>query len=299
MEIRVLRYFIAVANEENISAAAKQLHLSQPTLSRQLKDLEMELGTALFERGNRKIILTDEGKFLLKKAKEIVELVDKTEANFKEPKEMISGEIYIGGGETEAMQFVARTSKELLEQYPNIRFHLYSGNADDITSKLDSGLLDFGVVIEPTDKQKYDYIKLPATDVWGVLMRKDSPLANKQFIQPIDLIDKPLLISRQTAVSNEFTGWFGQNIEDLNIVATYNLLYNAARMVEENIGYALCLDKLINTSGDSNLCFKPLSPKLEANLNIIWKKHQVFSNAANKFLDQLRNHISQFNIPDR
>ncbi|MFJ7975826.1 LysR family transcriptional regulator [Peribacillus sp. NPDC096379] len=296
MEIRVLRYFITVANEENISAAAKQLHLSQPTLSRQLKDLEMELGTALFERGNRKITLTDKGRFLLKKAKEIVELVDKTEANFKESKEMISGEIYIGGGETEAMHFIARTSKELLEHYPNIRFHLYSGNADDIASRLDSGLLDFGVVIEPTDKQKYDYIKLPATDVWGVLMRKDSPLASKQFIQPIDLMDKPLLISRQTAVSNEFTGWFAKNIEDFNIVATYNLLFNAARMVEENIGYALCLDKLINTSGDSKLCFKPLNPKLEANLNIVWKKHQVFSIAANKFLEQLRNNIKIHNL---
>lgn len=292
MEIRVLRYFIAVANEENISAAANQLHLSQPTLSRQLKDLEKELGTALFERGNRKITLTDEGKFLLKRAKEIVELVDKTEANFKESNEMISGEIYIGSGETEAMNFIARTSKDILELCPSIRFHLYSGNADEITSRLDSGLLDFGVVIEPTDKQKYDYIKLPTTDVWGVLMRKDSPLAYKQFIQPIDLIQKPLLISRQTAVSNELTGWFGKDIEDLNIVATYNLLYNAARMVEGDIGYALCLDKLINTSGDSNLCFKPLNPKLEANLNIIWKKHQVFSNAANKFLDQLRNNIN-------
>lgn len=291
MEIRVLRYFIAAAYHENISAAAKSLHLSQPTLSRQLNDLEEELGTALFIRGNRKITLTDEGVFLLKKAKEIVELVDKTEENFKQPTEMISGEIYIGGGETEAMHFIAKTLKELLDDYPNIRFHLYSGNADDISSKLDSGLLDFGIVIEPTDKQKYDYIKLPATDVWGVLMRKDSPLAEKQFIQPSDLIDKSLLISRQTAVSNELTGWLGHNIDDLHIVATYNLLYNAARMVEENIGYALCLDRLINTSGESSLCFKPLYPKLEANLNIIWKKHQVFSNAANKFLDQLRKNI--------
>ncbi|WP_419961765.1 LysR family transcriptional regulator [Psychrobacillus sp. BM2] len=291
MEIRVLRYFIAVANEANISAAAKQLHLSQPTLSRQLKDLEIELGTTLFERGNRRITLTEEGRFLFIKAKEIVELVDKTEANFKESKEMISGELYIGGGETEAMHFIARTSKKLLEHYPSIRFHLHSGNADDITNRLDSGLLDFGVVIEPTDKQKYDYIQLPATDVWGVLMRKDSPLADKQFIQPADLMDKPLIISRQTAVSNEFSGWFGRNMEDFNIVATYNLLFNAARMVEENIGYALCLDKLINTSGDSKLCFKPLNPKLEANLNIVWKKNQVFSNAANKFLEQLRNNI--------
>lgn len=291
MEIRLLRYFIAVANQQSISAAAQYLHVSQPSLSRQLSDFEKELGTVLFIRGNRKITLTDEGVFLLKKAKEIVELVDKTEANFNKPTEIISGEIYIGGGETEAMQLIAKTLKSLLEDYPSIQFHLFSGNADDITDKLDSGILDFGIVIEPTDKQKYDYVKLPATDIWGVLMRKDSPLADKQFIQPKDLIDKSLLISRQTSVSNELSGWFGQDVENLNITGTYNLLYNAALMVEENIGYALCIDKLINTSGNSKLCFKPLNPKLEVNLNIIWKKHQVFSIAANKFLDQLRNNI--------
>lgn len=294
MELRVLRYFIAVANEQNISAAAKQLHLSQPTLSRQLKDLELELGTTLFERGNRKITLTEEGIFLFNKAKEIVELTDKTEANLKGTKEEIGGEIYIGGGETEAMQFIAKTFKELLKSHSDIRFHLYSGNADDITEKLDSGLLDFGIVIEPMDKQKYDYIKLPATDLWGILMRKDSPLAQKSFIQPEDLMDKPLLISRQTAVSNEMTGWFGKDIEDLHVVGTYNLIYNAALMVEENIGYALCLDKLVNTTGDSKLCFIPLLPKLEANLNVIWKKHQVFSNAANLFLQQLRINLPKY-----
>lgn len=298
MEIRLLRYFIAVANQRSISAAAQYLHLSQPSLSRQLSEFEKELGTPLFIRGNRKITLTDEGVFLLKKAKEIVQLVDKTEANFNQSTEIISGEIYIGGGETEVMHLIAKTLRSLLEDYPSIQFHLYSGNADDITDKLDSGLLDFGIVIEPTDKQKYDYVKLPATDVWGLLMRKDSPLADKPFIQPIDLVDKPLLISRQTAVSNELTGWLGQNIEDFNIVATYNLIYNAALMVEENIGYALCLDNLINTSGNSKLCFKPLNPRLEANLNIIWEKHQVFSNAANKFLDQLRNNIKIYNPND-
>ncbi|WP_175639643.1 LysR family transcriptional regulator [Metabacillus schmidteae] len=295
MEIRILRYFIAVANQQSISAAAKYLHISQPTLSRQLSDLEAELGTSLFIRGNRKITLTEEGVFLLIKAKEIVGLVDKTEANFNQLEEIISGEIYIGGGETEAMHFIAETLKDLLKDHPAIQFHLYSGNADDIMDKLDSGLLDFGIVIEPTDKQKYEYIQLPAKDVWGVLMRKDSSLANKPSIQPADLLDKPLIISRQTTVDNELSGWFGQNVKDLNITGTYNLLYNAARMVEKNLGYALCLDKLINTSGDSKLCFKPLNPKLQAGLNIIWKKHQVFSNAASKFLDQIRYNIEKYN----
>lgn len=291
MDIRLLRYFIAVANQRSISAAAKHLHISQPTLSRQLSDLEDELGTSLFIRGNRTITLTNEGMFLLTKAKEIVELVDKTKANFNQPEEMISGEIFIGGGETEAMHLIAETLKELLKEYPAIQFHLYSGNADDIMDKLDSGWLDFGIVIEPTDKQKYNYMHLPAEDVWGVLMRKDSPLAQKPSIQPADLLDKPLIISRQTTVDNELSGWFGQDVQDLHIAGTYNLLYNAARMVENDLGYALCLDKLINTTGDSKLCFKPLHPKLHAELNIIWKKHQVFSTAASKFLDQIRFNI--------
>lgn len=295
MEIRVLRYFIAIANQESISAAANYLHLSQPTLSRQINDLEKELGTTLLIRGNRKISLTDEGLFLLERAKEIVELVDKTEANFNQPEEIISGEIYIGGGETEAMHIIAKTLKEVLTTSPNIKFHTYSGNADDITAKLDSGLLDFGIVIEPADKQKYNFIQLPAIDTWGVLMLKTSPLADKSFLEPKDLIDKPLIISRQTAGSNEIAGWFGQEIEYLPIVGTYNLLYNASLMVKENIGYAMCIDKLIDTSEESELCFRPLSPKLEAGLNIIWKKHQVFSSAAKKFLGQLRSNIDIYN----
>lgn len=298
MEIRLLRYFIAVANQQSISGAAKYLHISQPTLSRQLSDLETELGTSLFIRGNRKITLTTEGMFLLTKAKEIVELIDKTEANFNQPSEIISGEIYIGGGETEAMHFIANALKDLLKIHPDIQFHLYSGNADDIMEKLDNGLLDFGIVIEPTDKQKYDYIHLPASDVWGVLMHRDSPLAHKDFIQPSDLMDQPLLISRQTTVDNELSGWFGQDVRNLHITGTYNLLYNAALMVEEGLGYALCLDKLINTSGDSKLCFKPLTPDLHAGLNIIWKKHQVFSDAANKFLGQIRYNIEKLTQND-
>lgn len=288
MDIRVLRYFIAVATQENISAAANALHLSQPTLSRQLNNLEEELGTTLFVRGNRKITLTDEGMFLLDRAKEIVDLVEKTEANFNQKYEIISGEIHIGAGETEAMQFIAQTIKKVVAHHPNIKFHLYSGNADDITTKLDSGLLDFGIVIEPANKQKYDYLKLPATDVWGVLMRKDSPLAEKAYIHPTDLLNKPLIISRQTAVSNELSGWLGEEIENLNVIGTYNLLYNASLLVKENIGYALCIDKLMNTSEESTLCFRPLSPKLEAGLNILWKKHQTFSSATKIFLTYLR-----------
>lgn len=288
MDIRILRYFIAVANEQSISAAAKLLHLSQPTLSRQLKILEEELGTVLFERGNRTINLTDEGFFLLEKAKEIVDLVNKTEANFEEPDEMISGTIYIGGGETDAMHYVGKSLNNLITQFPGITFHLHSGNADDIMDKLDKGLLDFGLVIEPVDKLKYDFLKLPAVDTWGVLMRKDCPLADKPFIEPEDLLDKPLLVSSQSAVNNVFTDWIGHSSDDLTIAATYNLLHNAALMVDEQLGYAVCLDNLINTTGESTLVFRPLKPTLNANLYIIWKKHQVFSKAASAFLKQLK-----------
>lgn len=287
MELRVLRYFLAVAKEESITAASETLHVTQPTLSRQLMELEEEFGKKLFIRGNRKITLTDEGILLRKRAEEIVELVEKTETEITASDEIINGDIYIGGGETDAMRIIAHIVKKLQEKYPQVKYHLFSGNADDVTERLDRGLLDFGVVIEPANIQKYDYLKLPATDTWGVLMRKDSPLAQNTVIKPKDLHNIPLLCSRQSMVGKGISQWIGKDFEKLNIVATYNLVYNASLMVEEGIGYALSLDKLVNTTGNSALCFKPLEPKLEVGLNIVWKKSQVFSKAAKKFLEML------------
>lgn len=292
MELRVLRYFLAVAKEESITAASETLHVTQPTLSRQLMELEEEFGKKLFIRGNRKITLTDEGILLRKRAEEIVELVEKTETEITASDEIINGDIYIGGGETDAMRIIAHIVKKLQEKYPQVRYHLFSGNADDVTERLDRGLLDFGVVIEPANIQKYDYIKLPATDTWGVLMRKDSPLAQNTVIKPKDLHNIPLLCSRQSMVGKGISQWIGKDFEKLNIVATYNLVYNASLMVEEGIGYALSLDKLVNTTGNSALCFKPLEPKLEVGLNIVWKKSQVFSKAAKKFLEMLESELS-------
>ena len=287
MELRVLRYFLAVAKEESITAASETLHVTQPTLSRQLMELEEEFGKKLFIRGNRKITLTDEGILLRKRAEEIVELVEKTETEITASDEIINGDIYIGGGETDAMRIIAHIVKKLQEKYPQVKYHLFSGNADDVTERLDRGLLDFGVVIEPANIQKYDYLKLPATDTWGVLMRKDSPLAQNTVIKPKDLHNIPLLCSRQSMVGKGISQWIGKDFEKLDIVATYNLVYNASLMVEEGIGYALSLDKLVNTTGNSALCFKPLEPKLEVGLNIVWKKSQVFSKAAKKFLEML------------
>lgn len=293
MELRVLRYFLAVAREETISGAAEAVHVTQPTLSRQMMDLEEELGKTLFLRGKRRISLTEEGMFLRKRAQEIVDLVEKTESEFSAAEKDIGGEVWIGGGETDAMRLIARAARGLQAAYPHISYHLFSGNAEDVAERLDRGLVDFGVFIEPADLSKYDFIKLPVTDVWGVLMRKDSPLAEKQTIRPEDLLGLPLLCSRQPMVKNEISGWMGANYEKLNIVTTYNLLYNASLMVEEGMGYALCLDKIIRTCGDGPLCFRPLEPRLEVGLDIVWKKYQIFSKAAAKFLEHLQKELER------
>jgi DNA-binding transcriptional LysR family regulator len=296
MELRVLRYFLTVAREGSITGAADFLHVTQPTLSRQLKDLEQQLGKKLFIRSSHSIILTDEGILLRKRAEEIVEMVDRLEAEFHSMEETISGDIYIGGGETDAMKQIARVAKDLRSRYPNIRYHLYSGNEDDVTDRLDKGLLDFGILIQPADISKYKYMNIPAKDVWGVVMRKDCPLASKESIQAEDLLNVPLICSRQamkqTYSKNEFADWFGVDFDKLNIVTTYNLAYNAALMVEEGMGYAVVLDKIVNTSSDSNLCFRPLKPRLESGLNIVWKKHQVFSAAADLFIKEIQEKFS-------
>ncbi|WP_336773031.1 LysR family transcriptional regulator [Paenibacillus sp. MMO-58] len=293
MEIRVLRYFLAVAREGSITAAADYLHLTQPTLSRQLKDLEQTLGKKLFVRSSHSILLTDEGMLLRKRAEEIVEMVDKLEADFKSIEETVSGDIYIGGGETNAMKHIARIVKDLQSIYPNIKYHLYSGNEDDVTERLEKGLLDFGILIQPAALSKYNYLNIPDKDVWGVVMRKDSPLAAKATIQAADLIHVPLICSRQaikqTFSKNEFADWFGDDFDKLNVVATYNLAYNAAVMVEEGTGYAITLDKIVNTSSDSRLCFRALEPKLESGLSVVWKKHPVFSAAAALFLKEIQD----------
>ncbi len=288
MDVRVLRYFLAVAQEESVSGAAEYLHLTQPTLSRQLMDLEQELGKKLFLRGSRRVTLTEDGLFLRQRATEIVDLVDKTESDFRENEGDVSGDIYIGGGETAAMRLIAQIAKELQEQYPRIRYHLYSGNGDDIMERLDKGLLDFGLLIEPVDLKKYDHIRLPVTDTWGVLMRKDSPLAEKDSIFPKDLWSVPLLVSHQSMVKHGLSGWMGKDLDEINIAATYNLLFNAALMVEAGIGYAVCLDKLVNTMDISELCFRPMAGSMDAGMDIAWKKYQMFSKPSQKFLERLQ-----------
>lgn len=291
MELRVLRYFLAVAREQNITAAAEQLHITQPTLSKQLMDLEDELGKKLFFRGNRKITLTEEGMFLRKRAQEIVDLADKTETEFQSGSGVVGGDVYIGGGETDGMYLIAKAIQTLTRSNPNIHFHLFSGNGEDVVERLDKGLIDFGLFVGAMDFKKYDYVKLPKENAWGLLLRKDHPLAAFQSITPKDVDAYPILSSRQALIQNELSGWLGYPFESLNIIGTYNLIYNAAILVEEGIGCALCIDGLVNTTGDSKLCFRPFEPKISAGLTVAWKKYQVFSKAAEKFLEALQAEI--------
>ncbi len=291
MELRVLQYFLAVAREQSILKASEALHLSQPTLSRQLRDLEIQLGKQLFVRGNRKITLTDEGALLRKRAEEIVALVKKTENEIMLSEESISGNIYIGAGETDAIRLVTRTAAKLQAEHPLLHYHIFSGDSQDVLERLDKGLLDFGIVFDPTDLSSYNHIGIPKKDRWGVLMRRDSPLANQDTICPEDLWDKPIILSRQQKEGSELSLWLKKDFSELNIVATYNLLFNGSLMVDEGLGYALCLDGIINTSGNSNLCFKPLEPSLKLGMNLVWKKYQVFSKAVEKFLEQFKSEI--------
>ena len=247
MELRVLQYFLAVAREQSISGAAEFLHLSQPTLSRQIKDMEKELGKQLLIRGNRRITLTEEGMILCKRAEEIMELVKKTENEITLSDESIAGDIYIGAGESNSVGYIAKVANALRREYPLVHFHIESGDAQTVYEQLDKGLIDFGLLFGNIDLTKYNSISLPTKDNWGVLMPKDSELAKKDVITPNDLMKEPLIVSRQGITRGELQNWFKLPEEKLNVVATYNLLYNASLLVEEGVGYALCLDKIINT----------------------------------------------------
>ena len=291
MELRVLRYFLAVAMEGNITTAANLLHLSQPTLSRQIHNLEDELGQKLLIRKSHRIELTSEGIRFRKRAEEIVTLADKALVEFSSHSKGVSGDIYIGCGETRVLHLLAEVAHELQNDHPGIRFHLHSGNDQDVTERLDRGVLDFGVLISPYTLDKYESLILPEKELWYVLMRKDSPLASHVTIRREDLLDKPLIFSQQ-AISikpvNEFRQWFGDYFEQLNIAATFNLIYNASMLVEAGMGYALTIGQIIGASETSKLCLRPMEPELSSELSIIWCRDQVFSPAAELFLQRLR-----------
>lgn len=293
MELRVLRYFLAVAREENISRAARALHIAQPSLSRQLKELEEELGKTLFLRGRRRITLTEEGLFLRKRAEEIVGLVDKTTDALTLGEGPVAGSVYIGAGETQGMRLIARAAAELGKSCPEVRLHLVSGDRGDIAEQLDKGIIDFALFVGEADSRRYEQILLPQRDCWAALMRRDHPLAQKQAVLPGDLRGQPLLLSRQIRDGSPFLGWMGCTLSQLNVVSTHNLIYNASLMVEEGLGVAVTLEGLINTTGQSPLCCRPLSPRLEAKLFLAWKRWQSFSPAAARFLELVQSMAAQ------
>ena len=296
MELRVLQYFLAVAREESFTGAANALHLSQPTLSRQLKDLEMELGKQLFIRGGKKIDLTDEGRILKKRAEEIVSLVNKTENEIAVSDDHITGDVFIGAGETVGVRTITKAAKCVRDSYPDIHFHIISGDRTDVVEKLDSGLVDFGLIFGSVDESKYESIRIPNSDLWGVLMRRDSPLADRETIESKDLYDKPLIVSRQADRTGVIKRLLGRPANRLSIAATYNLLYNGALMVQDGLGYALCLESVHQLDRNSELIFKPLSTAISEELHIIWKKDNVFSKASQRFLFEISKSVKSSRV---
>ncbi len=287
-----MKYFLAVANEESISKAANKLFISQPSLTRQIQAIEKEVGSSLFIRGKRKMILTEMGHLLKKRAEEIITLYEKAESEWLNPNDELTGDIYLGGAESYGMTIIFDVVKTMTELYPKVKFHIFSGNIADVLERLDKGLIDFGLLIQPADLTKYDYLELPYRDTWGVILTKDHPLANKKEIAPNDLEGIPLIQSEHTLRQNFFKSWY-KDVKDINIIASYNLLYNAALMAQNKIGVVLCIDNIINTTGNSNLVFKPLAPKLTAEVDLVWKKYTILSKASQVFLKLLEERIKK------
>lgn len=289
MELKTLKYFVMIVREQNISKAAERLYLTQPTLTKQMQELESELGVKLFERGKRKITLTEDGLFLYKKAQEIIDLETITKNSFQNKDKKINGEISIACGETYAMNYLLKIYKKIHEENPLITISLFSGNDEDVREKLNNGLAEFALFIGLTNLDNYNFIKLPLNETWGLLMNKNSQLSNKETIKSEDLSNLPLLVSRQVYRANELSGWLNKDLSKLNIIGTYNLLYNASLMVKEDSVYAITIDKLLKD--DNEVVFKKFEPELTSNIYFARKKYQVLSKAGQLFLDELNKKI--------
>lgn len=285
MEIRVLRYFLTVVREESISKAAEVLHITQPTLSRQLAQMEEEIGVKLFNRGTRRITLTNEGILLRRRAEEILSLVDKTERELLEQEEQIEGKITIGCGEIQAVQILSKLFSSFSEKYPNVTFDIFTATADLVKEQMDKGLIDVGLLLEPIDIEKYDFIRLPIKEKWVVLMKPDAPLCKKEFVTPKDLANLPLILPRRMKVQNELASWFGDYYKNLNIKFTSNLSTNGAVMVSEGLAYSVVIEGAVPFWDKNKITYRPLSPDLTATSVLAWKRQQPFSLAATKFIE--------------
>lgn len=287
MEIRTLRYFLAVAREENMTKAAALLHVTQPTLSKALRSLEEELGKKLFKRHSFSISLTDEGILLRDRAEDLVSMADKIEREFLSLDDFTGGDLYLGLAESYQIRYLTRAIRSLKNIYPKINYHITSGDTEQVTEKLDKGLLDFAVLCEPPDPKKYDCIEFPEADVWGAVMPADCALSEKKTVCVDDLIGIPLFCSQQSW-QNDIPRWCGTRISELNLDGSFRLAYNASHFVREKLGYMLTFDMLVNTSEGSGLVFRPLSPKLETKLFLIWNKFQTFTPITERFLVQIK-----------
>lgn len=287
MEIRVLRYFLEIAREGNMTKAAKRLHVTQPTLSRQMKELEQELGKKLFRRGSTSVSLTDEGILLRKRAEDLLAMADKIEGEFKALDEITGGDIYIGCAESHLIKYLAYAVSRVNEKYAGIHYHITSGDTKQVAESLDRGLLDFAFIVEPPDLSKYNYLEVPGYDTWGVLMRKDCSLAEKSFIEIGDILPYPVFCSEQS-MKADLPRWCKEYIDKLNVMATFNLSGNAAVFAREGLGLVITFDKLIEVSEDSDLCFRQIVPALHTKMYVIWKKYQVFTPVAKLLLSELK-----------
>lgn len=287
MELRVLNYFLMVAREENITKAAQLLHVTQPTLSRQLMQLEDELGVKLFIRSSHSIVLTDEGMLLKRRAQELVSLAEKTKREFMQT-EQLSGEIAIGSGELQSVSVLADILADFRREHPLMRLELYSGNADGIKERIEKGLLDIGLLSEPVDIGKYEFVRMPQKEVWGILTHEDSDLAELEVVRPHDLVGRQIMVSQRALVQNELANWFGAEFDQIDIVATYNLLYNVAIMVQKKMGVAICIDLDCHYDG---LRFVPFAPGLAAGSVLVWKKNQIFSPIVEAFLQYTKKYV--------
>ena len=288
IETRLFHYFLAIAREQNITKAAESLFVTQSTLSKQMMDLEQQLGKQLFIRGKRKITLTEEGIFLRNRAQEIMSLVENTESALKTDSEHLCGDVSIGCGETIVMDYIADLFSDFHGQYPEVKFHTHSGDADTVLERLDKGLIDMGLLLGPIRQERYDYFNLHKKDVLGLLLPGDCELAEQESINIDQLKSLPLIMAEQTFSGHQDLDWFGTDESVLNVVATYNLIHNATYLVEKRIGYALCLNHLVNTAR-RNLVFRPITPELSVDLYIVTKKYQAFSPAAKAFLDLIKD----------
>lgn len=283
MELRTLEYFMAVAREESVTRAAEKIPITQPALSRAIKSLEAEFGKKFFNREKYSVKLTTDGLAFFQHAQELLALAHKMESKLKNPAG-VYGDVYIGCAESDAMKYVARAAKSVLARYPDVRFNLYSGNIEDLSYRLDKGLLDFYVTLQTPDASKYDSLTLPASDVWGIILRRDDPLAEKKSFTVADLQNLPLILSRE-ALREEYPKLFDHALEKFRVVATYNLIFNAAILAREGLGYPVSLDKLIN---DAELCFRPLEPEFKSELKFIWRKNFSLTRQAQVLLTEMK-----------